>query len=278
MSPANAETHSFASVDGCSLFVRAWRAPAAKATVVVAHGHGEHTGRYEHVAARLNREGWDVIAIDHRGHGKSGGVRGHVLRWREYVDDLDLAVGKLADPKLPMALVGHSMGGLIAVHYALTHPKKLRALLLSSPLLKLAFPVPPLKAFVGKMLSNVIPSLALPTGLDSKAVSRDAAVVSAYENDPLVHDKASTRWFTELLEALSAAEKRAGELKMPVLVFHAGSDKLTDPEGSRIFFKNLTTVERHFKEWPGLYHEIFNEPEQEQVLDELVAWLKPYLA
>jgi alpha-beta hydrolase superfamily lysophospholipase len=274
MSP---EIHRLKAAGNCDLYVRVWRAPEAKATVLVSHGHGEHGGRYEHVAARLNREGWDVIVPDHRGHGQSGGVRGHVLRWAEYAEDLDMAARKLAAPGLPWALIGHSMGGLIAVDYALTHQTKLKALVLSSPLLKLAFPVPPLKAIVGRALSNLIPALNLPTGLDSKAVSRDASVVAAYEADKLVHDRASTRWFTEMVSALAQAEKRAGELQIPVLVFHAGGDQLTDPEGSRVFFKNLTAKERHFKEWPGLYHEIFNEPEKEQVFDEMIAWLRPYL-
>lgn len=271
------ETQTLTASDGCEIFVRAWRAATPAATVVIAHGHGEHGGRYEHVAERLTREGWDVIVPDHRGHGLSGGPRGHVLRWDHYSDDLQLAIEKAANAKLPMALIGHSMGGLIAINYALRKPERLKALLLSSPLLKLAFPVPPLKKFLGNMLSNLIPALALPTGLDSKHVSRDPAVVAAYEKDPLVHDKASTRWFTEMVAMLEASGARAGELKMPLLLFHAGGDKLTDPEGSRVFFKHVTMTERQFKEWPGLYHEIFNEPEKGQVLDELVTWLKVFL-
>ena len=271
------DTQTLQAADGCDIFVRAWRAERPQATVVIAHGHGEHGGRYEHVAERLAREGWDVVVPDHRGHGRSGGVRGHVMRWDHYSDDLQLAIDRLANPTLPTALIGHSMGGLIAINYALRRGGKLKALVLSSPLLKVAFPVPPLKAAVGRLLSNLIPALSLPTGLDSKSVSRDAAVVAAYESDPLVHDRASTRWFTEMTAMLSAAAARAGELKMPLLLFHAGGDKLTDIEGSRLFFKNATMTERQFKEWPALYHEIFNEPEKGQVLDELTAWLRKFL-
>jgi lysophospholipase len=169
------------------------------------------------------------------------------------------------------------MGGLIAIHYAFKHQDQLKFLALSSPLLALAFPVPPVKAIAGRLLSSILPKFTLPTALDATAVSRDAAVVKAYQNDPLVHDLASTRWFTEMLAAIEGATNRAGELRLPVLVFHGGADKLTDPQGSRVFFQALTTKERHFKEWQGLYHEIFNETEQVQVLNELVAWIKPYL-
>lgn len=274
-----AQEHLLRSRDGSTeIFVRVWRAANATGTVLLVHGHGEHSGRYDYVAGRFNAQGWTVVAPDLRGHGRTSGVRGHVIAWDAYSDDLQVCLEKCGEPGKPVAVVGHSMGGLIAIHYALKHQANLRGLVLSSPLLQLAFPVPPLKAFVGNWFSKLIPSLALSTGLDSKAVCRDLAIVKAYETDPLVHDKASTRWFTEMQLAMAQAHSRAGEFKLPVLVFHGGGDQLTNPNGSRIFFKGLTTEKRAFKEWPGLFHEIFNEPEKEQVLDEVVAWLRPLLA
>lgn len=271
------ETKSIQTSDGLALNVHVWRVPQPTAEILISHGHGEHAGRYAHVATHLNAQGWNVIAPDHRGHGKSEGVRGHTPTWSQYVADLHQVATTLASPLIPRALIGHSMGGLIAVSYALEHGDTLRALVLSGPLLGLAFKVPTVKAIAGRVLSALLPSFTLPTGLDSKAISRDATVVAAYESDPLVHDKASARWFTEMLKALEEAHARGSSLRMPVLLFHGGADRLTDIEGSRRFFARLTAAARHFKEWPGLYHEILNEPEKERVLDEMTAWLRPHL-
>lgn len=274
---AVAQSEVIKAADGTLIYVRFWPASKAKGQILLAHGHGEHSGRYEYVAQRLNAQGWDVIAPDHRGHGKSEGVRGHTPRWSDYVDDLHRAAQRFGRPELPRAILGHSMGGLIAVSYALTHGDSLRALVLTGPLLKLALPVPLVKALVGRIFSNLVPALSLPTGLDSKAVSRDADVVAAYEQDQLVHDKASSRWFTEMLAAMEAAHAGAASLPMPVLVFHGEADRLTHIEGSRTFCTGLTHPDSRFQGWTECYHEIMNEPEKEQVLDEIIAWLAPHM-
>ncbi len=264
--------------DGTRIFVRYWPVEKPSGQVLLSHGHGEHGGRYEHVARRLNAQGWDVIAPDHRGHGRSEGIRGHTPAWSAYVEDLHAAGQKFGRPELPRVLLGHSMGGLIAISYALRYGESLRALLLSGPLLQLGMPVPPLKAIVGRVFSRVVPWLSLSTGLDAKGVSRDPEVVAAYLADRLVHDKASTRWFTEMLDAMENAHGEASRLQMPVLLFHGEADPIVAIEGARRFFSRLETADRHFKAWPGLFHEIFNEPEKDQVLDELIAWTRPYLA
>jgi alpha-beta hydrolase superfamily lysophospholipase len=271
------ETHVLSGSGGVRIHVRHWRLLKPRGQVLIVHGHGEHSGRYEAVAQRLCAEGWSVVAPDHRGHGQSDGGRGHCEAWAAYVGDLERVVASFIDPTLPLGVLGHSMGGLIAIPFALANQDKLRFLALSGPLLEVAVPVPPIKAFIGRLLSPLVPKLSLPTGLDAAHISRTAEVVEAYRNDPLVHGMASTRWYTEMIDAMAAAHRQAPDLRIPVLVFHGESDQLTGIEGSRRFYSKLTTDERLLKTWPGLYHEILNEPEGPQVLNEIIDWARPFM-
>ena len=248
--------------------------------ILVSHGLGEHIGRYEHLAAFLLEKGFAVCGPDHRGHGRTDGRRGHVLSFDRYIRDFkifrDATVSRI--PGLKIFLLGHSMGGLIAAHYALAHPSDFDCLILSSAALKVKIDASPVKLALGRFFSKVLPGLTMSNGLDPNMVSHDQEVVKKYIDDPLVHDRVSARWYTSFTAAIAAAQARAGELKMPALVMQSSEDKLVDPEGAREFFGKLGSKDKTLRYWDGFYHEMFNEIEKAKVYQFLLDWLEKHLA
>jgi len=271
-------TGELAASDGLKLFYRHYQADSERARVVISHGLGEHAGRYGNVIGRVLPEGISVWAPDHRGHGRSGGNRGHVIKFDQYVTDLRATVA-LARSDLPAAmpcfLLGHSLGGLIALAFALQHPDLVNGLVVSSPCLGMVIEVPPVKKVLGSLMSRVWPGLTMGNELDAAHISRDPAVVSAYESDPLVHDRVSARFFTELMQAMAAVNRQASALKVPVLMQVAGEDFLVNAGSSKLFFDKLTVGDKTLQVYDGMYHEIYNAPQEERkrVLDDLEAWL-----
>lgn len=266
-------TLTLTSRDGTRLHGLTSAPDAPWGVVSLIHGHGEHSGRYGHVLDALNAAGLAVYAVDLRGHGRSAGRRGHIMAWREYVEDAAVThAAATADGlgDLPRFQLGHSMGGLVAAQTALARVAPLAGLILSGPLLGLSMPVPPLKALAGRPMSRLVPSFSLPTGLDAALISHDPNEVAAYRADPLVHDRASSRWFTEMLAAVDDTHARAAELTMPVLIMHGGADGLTDPNGSRRLAARLPDGQLHILD--GFYHEIFNEVERQRPLDLMTDW------
>lgn len=267
----------FYAADGWRLsgFVAAVANP--RGVLILCHGLGEHCRRYDHVVTKLNQAGWCVYTCDLRGHGQSQGKRGHILAWNDYVSDmLGLYAAAESDglSHLPWVQFGHSMGGLVAVHTALAQQQRLAGLALSAPLLGIAVQVPPLKAFAGKILSKLAPSLTLANEIDANQISRDASVVSAYKADPLNHDRVSARWFTEMLKALKQAQATLSQLTLPVWLAHGTADRLTDCASSQRLVSTFAgPVSSHFL--TGYYHEIFNEPEpdRQRALQLLLDWL-----
>jgi alpha-beta hydrolase superfamily lysophospholipase len=242
--------------------------------VVIAHGAGEHSGRYGHVAERLVREGYAVYALDHRGHGRSAGPRALIDRMDNAVADLDtlvlLATGE--QPGLPVFLLGHSMGGTVSLCYALRHQDRLQALALTGPLAALEA-ASPLVRIAARTLSALTPRLPV-IAVDSSLVSRDPAVVEAYNADPLVHHgKLPARTVAELGAAIESFPARVPEITVPTLILYGTADGLCPTEGSVMLGQRIGATDRTIKSYPGLYHEILNEPEREQVMDDLCAWL-----
>ncbi|MFO0748358.1 MAG: alpha/beta hydrolase [Myxococcota bacterium] len=257
----------------------AWRfnpVASAKGLVVIAHGVAEHMDRYEHVAQALHDAGYAVMRVDHRGHGASGGPRVFVKRFGEYVADLETVIA-LAKGKAPGGvktfLLGHSMGGLIAVHHLLAHPGVVHGAILSAPALEFSIKVPAWKDALGKGMSAIWPGLAIPTGVDPAVVSRDPAVVKAYANDPRVTKKATARWYTEMLSAQSEAMARALEVKTPFLVLIGGQDKLASASAIERWFPQTGASDKTLLPYPALYHEVMNEPEKDVVLGDIRRWL-----
>ena len=262
------------------LFQQTWEPDGQTlAVVLLVHGLGEHSGRYAHVAEHLTERGFAIYTLDHYGHGKSDGHAGFVERFSVYLDGVGALLEKARDeqPDVPFFLIGHSMGGLIAATYLLDNQDAFTACVLSGPALKTDQAPPALLLALNRLLSKLVPTLPM-IQLDVSGVSRDPAVVDAYVSDPLVfHGKLSARLIAELSATMDDTLSRAGEIRIPLILLHGEKDVLTAPSGSQEMFDNVSSDDKTLKIYPGLFHEIFNEPEKETVLLEMSAWLEAQL-
>jgi len=244
--------------------------------IVISHGLAEHSGRYQGLAERLVAERYAVYALDHRGHGRSSGNRANVDRFDYVVSDLVTFIGRSQreHPGVQAFLLGHSMGGAIALAAALRQGSNLRGLVLSAPALSAGETLPALKLLMIRMLSALAPNTGA-LSLPAAAVSRDPAVVRAYENDPLVHRGAiPARTLAELLQAMQALQEHAHELRLPVLVQHGTADSLVPIAPVQPIYQRLGKPNRRtLRTYEGLFHEVYNEPERERVIGDLLAWL-----
>ena len=274
------ETLNFTNKRNQSIFYQTWKNESDPNWVAIfVHGQGEHSGRYAEIAEYFTEKNAAVYSLDHVGHGKSAGKRGCIMRFSDYTEDLDILVNmaKKNTPDLPLVLVGHSLGGLIAADYAAQHPEKLNLMVLSSPLFKLKLEVPAVKRVVGNLLSNILPKLTLGNEIDPAALSTDPENAVRYANDPLVHNQVSTRWFTEMTSRMNFIHENTKLLKNPILIMHGGNDPVLDPDGSKQIHEKLQVVDKKLKIWEGMYHEIFNEIERNSVFDYAYEWIQPRL-
>lgn len=280
--------HHLDTADGCQLHV-APTVPAAaplRGQVLIVHGLGEHSGRYAHVARHLAAAGFTVAAYDHRGHGRSPGPRGVIPAADSLLADLGRMVARLraAQPGLPLLLLGHSLGGLVVGRYvaeglaAQPAPwwQAVDGLVMSSPALDLGMNAAQ-KALLA-VLGPVAPNLAVANGLKPEWVCRDPAVVRAYVADPLVHDRIAPRLVRFMLDAGALVRERAAQWRTPTCLLYAGADRCVAPRGSAAFAAAAPAACVQTTAYPGLAHEIFNEPEQAQVLADLTAWLQARFA
>lgn len=269
---------SFKSQDGLKIFYRHYPSSNEKARLVIAHGLGEHSGRYDNVIKKLFPRDISIWALDHRGHGQSDGPRGHISSFDEYLNDLG---GMIGIAKTGIAentkcfLLGHSMGGLIALMFAIQNPGAIDGLIISSPGLGMKVKVPGFKVVMGKLMSSIFPSLSLGNELDPSKISRDKEVVKKYNEDPLRHGKISARWFTEFLAAMEKTNRLAPTLKIPILMQIAGDDHLVDAQASKAFYEKLIVEDKALNFYDGLYHEVYNELESDRikVLNDLETWI-----
>jgi len=260
------------TADGLRLNLREWPLEDARGSVVIVHGLGEHIGRYAHVAAHLNEWGWRVIGYDQRGHGASAGPRGALTRDDDLLRDLALVIDAVrAEQPGPLVLLGHSMGGLVAARLVADRLRSVDALVLSSPALD-----PGMNAFqklLLALLGPIAPNLAVNNGLKPAWISRDPAVVQAYVDDPLVHDRVTPRLVRFIIDGGVFVRSRAPQWNVPTLLIYAGSDRCVSPAGSEAMAaaapQNMLTA----RAFAPLFHEIFNEPEQREVFAVLKDWL-----
>ncbi len=262
------------NAEGLKLYAAHWTVKNPKAVIALVHGQGEHIGRYTHVAEWYNRHDIAVLGYDQQGYGRSEGGRGHAKNLEVLLDD----VGQLLDetrsryPGTPLFLYGHSMGGNLSLNYTLRRDPILTGLIVTSPWIRLAFEAPALKVLAGRLLRRFMPTLTLPTGLTARFISHDDAVVQAYKNDPLVHDKLSAAAGIALMEGAGWLNQFSGVFSVPVLMLHGTGDKIISPTATREFFGRVAGEVTHH-EWPDLYHELHNEAEKEQVFEYTLAWM-----
>lgn len=268
------ETSSIVGRHGRTIVYDVYRPDADPAGVVfLAHGLGEHAARYQYVAGKLTDAGYLVVAPDHAGHGRSDGKRLGVTDFDDFTADLHDVMATVDAGLTPRFLIGHSMGGAVALKYALDHPDALTGLMLSGPAIVPGADLPPMLIKIAPLLGKVAPWL--PTaGLSPTAVSRDQAVVDAYIADPLVwHGKIPAGLGGTIINTLGTFPARLPTLTMPTLVIHGGDDTLAEPDGSRMVERLAGSEDLTVKILPGVYHEIFNEPEKDEVIAEVVEWL-----
>lgn len=267
--------------EGTKLYAQGWNPDNPKAVVCIVHGFAEHSGRFAHVAERLGREGYAVLALDQFGHGKTEGPRGYSPSLDASLDSIKILLDE-ADkrfPGLPKFLYGHSMGGNMVINYLLRRKPNIKGAIATAPWLRLGFDPPAFKLMLAKVMKNIYPKWPEKADLDTSFLSRDKDEVRKYEQDPLVHNTARAGTFFETYNAGLWAIEHASELSIPLIILHGTDDKLISHGGSEAFAaaapKNLIT----FKSLPGYYHEIHNEPaaEREKVFVEEVNWLNSKL-
>ena len=267
--------------DGLVLVGEHYPRPDCRAVVVILHGYAEHAGRYAALVAELGAAGYECHLLDLRGHGSSAGVRGYVHRFDEYLDDVDLFLERIAEvraedrrhPAVPRILLGHSLGGLIALGHVLRRPDAFGALAVSSPFLHPTLEIPTLKAGVAAVTSHLMPTHLIKSELDSRGLSHDPAVVAAYDRDPRVFKTVSPRWFFEVQRFQREVLERAGAIHLPALFLIGDADPIADPKRAREVFERLGSADKRLVVYPGLFHEVFNELERGRVVHDLLSWL-----
>lgn len=267
----------FEAADGLQLYAEHHPPDGApRGGALVVHGYADHCGRYAEVCRELAAAGFYALAFDYRGHGRAGGPRGHCDRFDEYLGDLDRAHALLRAEvgDRPTVLVAHSHGGLIGLR-ALTDPARpvrFSAAVLSSPFLGIAMKVNPVKVVLGRVMSRVYPTLAMPNGIVIEHLTHDAAILEATRKDALRHGVATARWFTEMVAAQEFVHEHAGRLPLPTLWLVAGGDRVVDAQATRQVY-DRAGGDKHLEWYDGFYHEVFNEVGRERVFARLKDWL-----
>lgn len=261
--------------DGITLSTAAWVPGHPRVVALLAHGHAEHMGRYGHVIEALTAYGYAVHGQDHRGHGRSSGERALVMRFDDYIDDFRLMArqAQAAHPVLPVVLIGHSMGGLIAARYALAFGAGLTALVTSGAAFIIDEGVPKPAKLAARLISRIAPKAPVPRSA-GEVLSYDPAVGEAFRNDPLnYHGKTRMRTAVEMSEAGADALERAPALRLPYLAMHGADDTLTRSRGTELFYERASSADKTLMLWPHMKHEIFNEIEGQTVLEFMIDWL-----
>lgn len=269
--------HVIQAHDGVELISRRFEPvdPCADGrSLVIVHGASEHGRRYDHVARLFADRGWTVIVGDNRGHGRSGGNPMHVRKFADYLRDLDAVWQHHQLDPARTALLGHSFGSLISARFAETRPAKLSALVLMAPLLRLKVHVNPLVIAWGKLVSFLVPSVRFESRVDPNDTTRDEVALMARQADPLIHRSVTCGWFFQMKAALKAVWDEAGSLRMPLLIAQGGADRIVDPQVARPFLEHVPSTDKELKWFPEHYHELHNEPDWLDVMNNVADWLE----
>lgn len=264
---------------GLNLFGRDWHPDdqAPKAVITLIHGLGDHSGRFAHVAKFFTNCGIAVTTFDLPGHGRSEGKRGHFESYDAVMQDIQSLVQYTVNkyPDLPVFLYGHSLGGALVLYFGYTQNANLYGLVVTSPGLSPAAPIPPFKLVMGKILSRVLPSFGMDNGLDTSGISHDPLVVERYRNDPLVHPFISARLGMDLIAngEWILARNSSSPFPYPLLFMQGDQDRLVNPQKNIAFGQQLTG-DVTFKTWQGMYHELHNETDQLDVFHLIFDWIE----
>lgn len=271
------KTFEFNSKDDLKLFGRIWMSPSPtpKGLVFLVHGLGEHSGRYADLADTFNQQGYHLAAFDLRGHGLSQGKRGHTPSYEHLLDDIEIFIKETQTRlpnKLPSFIYGHSLGGNLVLNFGLRRAADVSGYIATAPLIETAFEPPKAKLLAARVLSRILPTLTMKNGLEKPALSRDKAIVEAYESDPYVHDKLSARLGFTMLESGKYAAEHAADWKPKLLLMHGAADRICSCPASKAFAgaagDNVDLVL-----WERGYHELHNDLEKEEVIAAMLQWL-----
>lgn len=275
-------THSIGNInfESYHLFYQSWIVNEAKAIIVISHGMGEHSNRYAHVAEMFNQNGFSVYAMDHIGHGKSDGKRGHAPSFEVLMNEIDeflCFVETHNEQRLPVFLYGHSMGGNLAVNYVLRKKNHLKGLILTSPWLRLPVAPPKFQLMLAKLMIKIKPDFQDRTRLNAGLISRDKNEVEKYKNDSLVHDYITPAFFFNVTQAGEYALRHAAQINIPVFLAHGTNDGLTSYAASEEFSKNAAEVKLKFLAFNDAYHELHNDWVKQELFDAEVSWINQNL-
>lgn len=274
----NYKSTAYASFDGMKLSAYVWEPKEKpKAIINLVHGFGEYSERYDLWAMRFTEKGFMIHAVDYRGHGKSDGRRGHIHNFNDFLNDIDVLVNesKKLYPDLPQLIYGHSLGGNIVTNYILKRKHNFKGAIISSPWFKLSFDTPSITLFLSRILNKVYPKFTQKSNLDVKALTHNKKIIEAYITDPLVHEKISARMFFEIYNAGKWVLENVEKINLPILIQHGNDDNITSFKASKEFAIKANSINKkiNYKEWDGLYHELHNELNNDEVFEYILNWI-----
>jgi acylglycerol lipase len=275
-----AKEYSWIKNNGKKIAAKEWKPTGKpKAIVVIVHGIGEHSGRYQHVAEFFTKNGIGVFSFDILGHGRSEGKRGHACSYANICEDVQHSIddAKKEFPETPIFLYGHSLGGELVLYHTIINKAKVNGIIGTGVCFRQTFPVPKIKFVIANIASKLMPALTMSTNIEVSNISRDPKVVHAYTTDPLVHPMISSQTGMDLLSYGEWLLANANKLHVPMLLMQGADDHLVDPKAVAEFARKAPKSLITYKEWKGLYHEIHNEPEQNTVLKYIVDWILKHL-
>jgi alpha-beta hydrolase superfamily lysophospholipase len=272
----NNQTYTWLAKDGIKLFGQSWKADNdLKKLIILVHGLGEHCSRYEHWALLFNNKGYSVISMDLHGHGQSEGKRGHVKSLDVLLDDIDVLFEKSDElfPGYKKILYGHSMGGNLVLNHVIKRNRRINAVIVTSPWLKLVSEPSSLVLKITGFLKIILPSLTISNQLKAEQISHDPEVVRNYERDPLNHDRISLKMFHEVYQGGYHALRNVYKINCPFLIMHGTNDTICSPKASEDYVLNTSNRAR-LKLWENQYHELHNEFIKEEAHSYIIRWLE----